>query len=107
MAQASRHIIINGLPYILDERQDEFRSLSDPSQHIPCDQLDRQVYEYWSEQLRPLSGLRIVSADMAYDDRYGAPGWYPLFDLSDGTLLWLLSDEEGNGPGRFEIVRPE
>ena len=61
---------------------------------------------YIDKQLHPLEGGSIVSAEAAQ----GEEGeWYPSFTVrcKDGKVrcIWVLMDEEGNGPGAVEIVK--
>ena len=103
MAKSIRNVSINGRPYRLDERRKECRSLSDDSSdRIPFDHVRINEYKYWHDKLQILADHRIVNADMAYDDA----GWFPVLELENGTLVWLLSDDEGNGPGRIQIQQP-
>ena len=44
-----------------------------------------------------LAGLRVTGA--AYDPDMGAVG----ITFSDGTLVWVLADEEANGPGHLDF----
>ena len=57
---------------------------------------------YWDDQLQLLVGKKVTAAWMQYDDDFD--GEAPVLKFDDGTKLMMLSDEEGNGPGRFEFL---
>jgi hypothetical protein len=66
--------------------------------------------DYYLDQLRPLVGGTISA--LARTGPNDDPSEFELFGfvvtLRDGTkrTLLLLADDEGNGPGSFEISRP-
>lgn len=51
------------------------------------------------EMLQKLVGKKITNICTDGDGTYG-------FVLNDGTVAWVLCDEEGNGPGYLDIVAP-
>jgi hypothetical protein len=54
---------------------------------------------YLLKHLKPLLGRKIV--DLIEDSDDGSYG----FQLDNGTLVWVLCDPEGNGPGHLEIEK--
>jgi hypothetical protein len=54
---------------------------------------------YLLKHLKPLLGRKIV--DLIEDSDDGVYG----FQLDNGTLVWVLCDPEGNGPGHLEIEK--
>jgi hypothetical protein len=57
---------------------------------------------YLEKHLEPLVGHRIV--EIIEDSDYADNGFYG-FRLDDGTLVWVLMDPEGNGPGHLDIEK--
>lgn len=105
--RAHREVHINGETFVLDNRTRKFRSCSDPDHCIGFKDLGIEEYRFWYKLLQGVAGQTITSADLAYESRIGFGGWHPVLHFEDGTELWLLSDEEGNGPGRFWLKPPE
>lgn len=59
--------------------------------------------DYFDKLLVQFRGAKVVRP-LHYEE--GNEIWYGLvFELTDGTMksIWFLRDEEGNGPGSFEI----
>lgn len=89
--------------YFEDERLHELRNVEDPHDAVRFrDGDDFTTCLYWTKQLQPILGKRVVSAKMEHDDLLGY--WAPVIRFSDGQALMLLADEEGNGPGRFAYL---
>ena len=61
-----------------------------------------QQRKFWTEQLKFIVGKKVVQAEMAYDEDMDA--MKPVLTFDDGQKLEMLSDEEGNGPGRFAYL---
>jgi len=59
--------------------------------------------DFYTEKLSVLSGGVIVGPMKDHEEEF-----FGLQIKKDGKLLalWILSDDEGNGPGSFEIVAP-
>jgi hypothetical protein len=97
-------ITINGQKYFLDERLQEARHVEQPTERIPLVGMGGvQEYRYWHNELQAFVGRRVVAADLNREDE----AWFPYLKLDDGVTIVLLSDEEGNGPGRISIVGEE
>jgi hypothetical protein len=59
------------------------------------------VNDIMKRHLKPLIGRKITRLFEAEDggDDYG-------FELDNGTLVWVLQDAEGNGPGFLDLQPP-
>lgn len=59
--------------------------------------------EHWSEKVaNAVVGKRIKAVIYDHWD-----GWYKAgvhFELDDGSLIWITSDDEGNGPGAVNVL---
>jgi hypothetical protein len=92
---------INGEEYLIDKAAGEARSKTRPTKAISL--LGRggfREYIYWFNEIQHFIGKRVMVADLQLDDGQ----WFPYLKLEDGSGVILLSDEEGNGPGRFGII---
>jgi hypothetical protein len=59
--------------------------------------------DYYLQQLQPLVGAKIVGlarADGEYDEFFGLIAELP---NKERKIIFFLRDDEGNGPGSFEI----
>ena len=70
--------------------------------------------KYHVKQLEQLKGATIGKPVVSYPDEMGVLEFFGLdIKTADGrdVVLWFLMDEEGNGPGSFEIqnlfLKPE
>lgn len=60
--------------------------------------------DFYLKQLEPLVGAKIVSfvreGEGGYDENWGLT-----LELPDGSRkhMWILRDDEGNGPGSFSL----
>lgn len=57
---------------------------------------------FWDKQLLFIVGKKVARAEMVYDADMDA--MKPVLTFEDGQQLEMLSDEEGNGPGRFAYL---
>ena len=65
-----------------------------------------QLKERWAGKLQPLVGLRIKAVrymDQGEIDTMGISKAPVVLELSDGTLLWPMADDEGNDGGSLSI----
>lgn len=96
--------VLNGKTYFVDERLVELRNVDNPHDVIRFDgHMHMGEYQYWTEQLQLIVGHRVVHAELLYDE--GMDGMKPVLTFDDGQKLELLSDEEGNAPGRFAYIK--
>lgn len=60
--------------------------------------------KFYLKKLSPLVGGEIISTVSSPADDYGDE-FFGLLVNKNGkkSILWLLADDEGNGPGSFEI----
>lgn len=60
---------------------------------------------YWESQLSGLVGKRVQRAYMSDSDWLEDPTdeGVPTLLFDDGTSLFIVQDEEANGPGRFVL----
>ena len=60
--------------------------------------------EFYTDQLSQFAGWRVVAAVSSPPDDFGDE--YFGLELKNGPhirIVWFLRDDEGNGPGSFEI----
>jgi hypothetical protein len=94
---------INGKSYFRDDRLRELRNIKDPheAKKFQSDQ-DLATYCYWTQELQTIVGQTVVSAELQFDEWFD--DWAPVLRFSNGEAMMLLSDEEGNNPGRFAYL---
>lgn len=63
--------------------------------------MKKEFAEFWGRYASRLVGRRIVG--LLVDDSDSDIGAVPGFRLDDGTLVFVLQDPEGNGPGFLEF----
>ena len=61
--------------------------------------------KFYTNKLKKLVGSKIESVTYAEEDNYGNEFFGLVIKLKNGKekILWLLSDDEGNAPGSFDI----
>ena len=92
--------------YFVDEGLHELRNVQNPKDAKRFrNQNDLQEYRFWTERLQRIVGARVVSAEMQYDESFGQ--FAPVLVFSNGRAIMIVSDEEGNGAGRFEFLVQE
>lgn len=64
-----------------------------------------QMTEFYTNQLKPLVGGTVVAIASAPPDEEGTEFFGLIIKTKEGKRLklFLLSDDEGNGPGSFEL----
>lgn len=57
--------------------------------------------DFYCEKLKPLFGATVTGIARDFDNEFFGLE----FKLADGSTktLWILQDDEGNGPGSFDI----
>lgn len=60
---------------------------------------------YYANRLAELAGATIVGAALSPKDEFGDEFFGLELVTSEGKklVLWILRDDEGNGPGSFEL----
>lgn len=62
--------------------------------------------QFYLDQLKPLVGGRIVGLLRTGQDEFGDEFYGLTIHCNDGSIrhLLIMRDDEGNGPGSFQIV---
>ena len=72
-------------------------------------QRSAQIHKFYGKHLKPLKGATVIGggASAEEDEFNGMEDWpYLLLQLPNGKRIALvaLADQEGNGPGHFDIA---
>jgi len=103
MAHALPTVHINGKTYFIDERLRELRNVENPHDAKRfSDENSLRAYLYWTCQLQFIVGQTVIAAEMEFDEDF--EDWAPVICFSNGERIRLLSEEEGNNPGRFQFL---
>ena len=68
--------------------------------------MDEREREWTTKASNILVGRRITEVSYMPPDEADAAGWYArslVLTLDDGTKIYPMADDEGNGPGAFGV----